>query len=231
VTSRILCIETSTDICSVCISLNGECISIKEITGFKHSSHLLPTIIDLLEEQSLKLQELDAICLSMGPGSYTGLRVGSSTSKGLSYSLDIPLIGINSLHSVANHAKHKLGEVGAHIFFPMIDARRDEVYTAQFDSNMNLLKPTAPLKIDNNFIHLLDKNRDYIICGNGASKVNNFTAIPTNVTLVPFDCSSASLCSLAQDAYLKERFEELDLFEPLYIKPPNITKPKAHFNI
>lgn len=225
---KILCIETSTDVCSVCICFGEEILGLREFKAFKHSSHLLPLILESIEASGVNKKELDAICISKGPGSYTGLRVGASTAKGLAFALDIPLIAIDTLKSLANTLLIKKNVKESNIvIMPMLDARRNEVYTAQYDIHLNELLPTQPMILNHYFIDQLSKQNEYYLCGNGSFKAEELCKNLQNTKIITTQCTSEGLCSLAKEAYDKNDFVSLDHFEPNYLKPPNITKPKS----
>ena len=226
--SKILCIETSTDVCSVCIAIEGKPHGLREFKEFKHSSHLLPLILESIEVAGIQKSGLDAISLSKGPGSYTGLRVGASTAKGLAYALDIPLISIDTLTALANGIVRGKNEIDENlVIISMIDARRDEVYAAIHDCHLNILKPTHPLILDSEFQKSLPADQQIIICGNGAKKANHYCNLNQNISIHPTECTAENLCTLSKDTFEKSQFENLDRFEPNYLKPPRITKPKS----
>src|SRR5690606_12369729 len=161
---HILNIETSTKNCSVSIALNGKTIALKEVAeeSFSHSEKLHLFIDNLLHENQVAYKDLCAVALSSGPGSYTGLRIGTSTAKGLCFALDIPLISVDTLLVLAKQVNQKA------LIIPMIDARRMEVYTAIFDANHQRTTPTQALVIDeNSFAEISD---EAIFIGDGAVK-------------------------------------------------------------
>ncbi|MEE9371850.1 MAG: tRNA (adenosine(37)-N6)-threonylcarbamoyltransferase complex dimerization subunit type 1 TsaB [Saprospiraceae bacterium] len=229
---NILCIETSTDVCSVCISRDDEIMGLNEFKEFRHSSHLLPLILSSLEEAGMPQSDLDAICISKGPGSYTGLRVGASTAKGWAFALDLPLLGIDTLLSLANGLLLAQREIPPHsVIMPMIDARRNEVYTSLYTLGLECLFPTQPMILDESFLDFISEERDYYICGNGAHKAAVLTQNMNNVHIIPTEATAHSLCALSQKSYSKKAFEILDHFEPNYLKAPNITKSKSQLQI
>lgn len=225
---NILCIETSTDICSVCLSVDGKVQVLNEFKEFRHSSQLLPLILSVLDKSSIDKTQLDAICISKGPGSYTGLRVGASTAKGLSFALDIPLIAIDTLTSLANGIIINEGISDSDsLIMPMIDARRDEVYAALYNSNLEVMKSTHPLILNETFSDGFSDLKRLIVCGNGAEKAREHCENVQNITILPSECTAQSLCTLAERAFRNKDFVNLDNFEPNYLKPPRITKPKS----
>ncbi len=172
------------------------------------------------------MSDLDGVALSSGPGSYTGLRVGASTAKGISFSRDIPLVTINTLEALAYRTSDQHRHRNWDYILPMLDARRNEVYAAEFDRALNIRKATASILIDQKFRSDLNPSAEYLICGNGADKVKALLPNLKNVYCVAIKCSSIGLAKLAQKYFTEEKFEVLDHFEPLYLKPPNITIPK-----
>ena len=143
----ILNIESATDICSVCISKNAETLSLQEADKeYSHTSKITILIERCCAEAGITLKQLDAVAVSKGPGSYTSLRVGASTAKGICYALDKPLITIDTLQSIALATFKKAKQ--ATFYAPMIDARRMEVYTSLFDKDLNLVQETHAKIID-----------------------------------------------------------------------------------
>ena len=152
----ILNIETSTNICSVCIAKDGNIIAKKESSEDKSHAKLLTLFIeDLFKEQKLSASDLDAIAVSKGPGSYTGLRIGVSVAKGLCYAKDLPLIAINTLQAMASGIISKISadDLNNSIIVPMIDARRMEVYSAFFDTKASFIRDVKAEIIDEKFIY------------------------------------------------------------------------------
>ncbi|HSH19755.1 MAG TPA: tRNA (adenosine(37)-N6)-threonylcarbamoyltransferase complex dimerization subunit type 1 TsaB, partial [Draconibacterium sp.] len=176
----ILNIETSTAVCSVSLAQNGSTLFKKESKeGLNHSKVLTVFIEDLFKENNIQLKTIDAVAVSKGPGSYTGLRIGVSVAKGLCYGLDIPLISVNSLETMGifaanNQDKYNLGKGNyPTLFCPMIDARRMEVYTALYNSKGEEIRPVSAEIIDENFISDLLENHKVLFFGNGAEKCKN----------------------------------------------------------
>ena len=140
----ILCLDTATDICSVALTRAGEVVTCRENSdGNSHARILLPFVEEVLKEAAVKPQELAAVAVSMGPGSYTGLRIGTSSAKGLCYALEIPLIAVPTLQIIAAGASKNLPGNQDVTFCPMLDARRMEVFTALYDSNLQPLNDVA----------------------------------------------------------------------------------------
>ncbi len=212
--SVILCLETASTNCSVALGVNGDVISVKEdfSSSFSHAERLHIFIRDILAENNLELSGLDAIAISKGPGSYTGLRIGVSAAKGLCYSLNLPLISVSTLTSIA----HQVTDNG--FIVPMLDARRMEVYTAVFDENKNQIeKTTAKILEPTSYLDQLEKGKTIFI-GSGVAK---FTEICThsNAVFIPEKLPSArEMVHLANAKYQTGDFEDVAYFEPYYLK-------------
>ncbi len=223
--ATILCIETATSICSVALSRNSKVVTHREISGgYAHAEKLVQFISELIAEAGIANKDLEAISVSSGPGSYTGLRIGISTAKGLCYALDIPLISISTLQSLAWKLKEDFGKQNTAeqmpvLFCPMIDARRMEVYTALYDENLKEVIPVSPLVIDeSSFSTYLEKHR-ILFTGDGAEKCREVLEVHPNADFSLAGLSSAvSQCALANDSFANNRFENLALFEPFYLK-------------
>ena len=216
---RILCIETSLDYCSVSIIEDGKVIDSENINIKKsHSEFILILIKDLLKRIKISLNQLSAIAVSEGPGSYTGLRIGVSTAKGLCFSLDLPLLSVNSLDLMIYDVKKKnLVESGS-LLCPMIDARRMEVYTKIVKDDLTIIKDTHAkiLSIDS-FNSLLKINKINFF-GNGSSKFKNIIKSNNAVFIEKIIPEAINFNQIVHDKYLKEKFEDLINFEPNYLK-------------
>ncbi|RNL56517.1 tRNA (adenosine(37)-N6)-threonylcarbamoyltransferase complex dimerization subunit type 1 TsaB [Pedobacter jejuensis] len=222
----ILQLETATAVCSVALSVNGETVFTKEESGQNlHASNLTLFIEDVLKASGYVFKDLDAIAISKGPGSYTGLRIGVSTAKGLCYALDKPLIAIETLTMMAaGFLSQNSGYKG--LVCPMIDARRMEVYTAVFDSELQILESTTAKIIDDlSFVNLLAEHEITFI-GDGAAKCAEILSNP-NAKFSSANFNSASnLSILAEDAFKIGTFEDVAYFEPFYLKNFVLTQPK-----
>jgi tRNA threonylcarbamoyladenosine biosynthesis protein TsaB len=211
----ILCLETATTNCSVALSEDGILLALKEDNNnnYSHAEKLHVFIDEILKENNLSVADLDAIAVSKGPGSYTGLRIGVSTAKGLCFSLDIPLISIATLASLAAQVEMEKGFV-----IPMLDARRMEVYSAVFDKELHEIRETKAEVLDeNSFVDYLEKNKTAFI-GNGVEK---FKAICThsNAKFITGKLPSArEMCSLVEAKYKISDTEDVAYFEPYYLK-------------
>ncbi|MEL6864979.1 MAG: tRNA (adenosine(37)-N6)-threonylcarbamoyltransferase complex dimerization subunit type 1 TsaB [Bacteroidota bacterium] len=221
----ILHLDTNTEICSVALAREGGLLAEQEISeGFVHASRITLLIQACLATAQYDIQQLDAVALSRGPGSYTGLRVGAATAKGIAYALDIPLIAVDSLHALALAAM--TNTPGADIYGPMIDARRMEVYLSLYDNEGKcLLKPEARIIDKHSFSRYFESGKQLIFCGNGAEKCMDL--MPDNqAQRLPILSAARHLIPLAYQQFTGKIFADLAYFSPLYLKPPNITKPK-----
>lgn len=212
--STILCIETASTNCSVAIGVNGKLLALKEDydSSYSHAERLHTFIKELVEDNDLKLSDLDAIAVSKGPGSYTGLRIGVSAAKGLCFSLDIPLISVATLTSIA----HQVEDEGTII--PMMDARRMEVYTAVFDKDKNQIEETSAKILDpESYSSNLEEGLVYFI-GSGVEKFKNICEHPNARYIEGKLPSAAQMVSLATMKHKKSDFEDVAYFEPYYLK-------------
>lgn len=225
---NILCIETATGVCSVALSQNGECtFKIEHPNDNAHAAELHVMIETILKQAKLSLSNVNAIAISKGPGSYTGLRVGTATAKGLCYALSIPLIAINTLESLTQLARKKISIKNESPFFiPMLDARRMEVYTATYNKMAEVVNPTTAVIIEaDSFSEQLQDNLCFFF-GNGSDKCKQIINHP-NAHFVPnISCSAEGLTSLAFQYYGADIFENLAYFEPFYLKDFIATQPK-----
>ncbi|MFT0713367.1 tRNA (adenosine(37)-N6)-threonylcarbamoyltransferase complex dimerization subunit type 1 TsaB [Flagellimonas lutimaris] len=212
----ILHLETATTNCSVSISRDDEIIVLKEnnAASYSHSEQLHVFIKEALKEASLSFSDLDAVAISKGPGSYTGLRIGVSAAKGICFSLDIPLISIPTLQSMANQVDLKPGE----LVIPVLDARRMEVYSCVYDNNYQKIRETrAEVINEESFVEYLGENKVYVM-GSGAEKCRGVLQHPNfifNESVVP---SAKDMVSMAFEKYESKQFEDVAYFEPYYLK-------------
>jgi tRNA threonylcarbamoyladenosine biosynthesis protein TsaB len=215
----ILQIETATTICSVALAEDGNVLAFKEIEQRNiHAEAITLFIADVLNSAGKEHAELDAIAVSCGPGSYTGLRIGISTAKGLCFALDKPLIAIETLESMANGMIAK-GISQETLLCPMIDARRMEVFTAVFDANGNKVQPTSAEIIDENSFHDLLQANKILFFGDGAEKCREVLGLYPNSQIEPtFTNSARHLTKKALEKYLNKDFEDVAYFEPYYLK-------------
>lgn len=213
--ATILCIETTTTNCSVALSVEGIVVSLKEENdkNYSHAEKLHLFIEEVLVKSEITKDKLDAIAVSKGPGSYTGLRIGVSAAKGLCFALEIPLISIPTLEALAYQVKNTDGTI-----VPMLDARRLEVYSAVFSKDKFQIRDTrAEVLNDHSFANYLNENNIYFI-GNGVEKFkpickhNNAIFMDQNLP------SSNEMGILAENKYQNNEFEDVAYFEPYYLK-------------
>ena len=216
---RIILIETSTALCSTALSENGAIVSYRESSAPKaHVSLTAVFIQEMLSERGLTIEDCDAVSVSMGPGSYTGLRVGVSTAKGLCFGSGKPLLAVGTLDTLvaqADDAAHDLTD-GLKYIIPMVDARRMEVYTAVFENGVQTTQ-TAPAIIDeNSFADLLEQGPCLFI-GDGAGKCADVIKHP-NARFCQCWPKASAMLAPAMKAYKEKRFEDVAYFEPFYLK-------------
>lgn len=233
----ILHIETSEEICSVALSEGHRLLAFRESKEERsHASQLTPLIIELLESTGFQLNQLDALSVSKGPGSYTGLRIGVSVAKGICYALDIPLIGVNTLEALSVGAcqkqylnKLKLDPTMKVLLCPMLDAKRMEVYRAFFNTNFQYEIETAAEIVERNaYQGILDKNQ---VCffGSGAHKIKNLINHPNAFFIPDVKPRSTYLIPFAYQAFIDQKFENTAYFEPYYLKDFVATTAKNKF--
>ncbi len=218
----ILLIETATKSCSVAISQNGLVLVKKEINEQNaHATSLTLFIDEVILQAKITFHQINAIAVSKGPGSYTGLRIGVSTAKGLCYALNIPLLAIDTLIAMAKGfiTQNKISKSSSALFCPMIDARRMEVYCAIYDVDCTeILKTEAKIIDENSFSDILDKKKVYFF-GDGAVKFTNTLSAQSNANIVDgFINSAADMSAAAYSKFLANDFEDVAYFEPLYLK-------------
>lgn len=211
----ILHLETSTKNCSVSISRNGQllCLCEEYDQNYGHSEKLHQFVNWALEGAEISMKELDAVCVSKGPGSYTGLRIGVSAAKGFCYGLDIPLIALNSLEILAQTQINN----GFDLTIPMIDARRMEVYTAIFDTNGKKISDIeAKILDENSFQEYADKKIVFI--GDGVEKSKTILNLPNAEFSEGIHPSAKQMIYLAEMKFQQKEFEDVAYFEPFYLK-------------
>lgn len=191
-------------------------------SNYSHAERLHLFIEDVINQANIKKTDLSAIAVSKGPGSYTGLRIGVSTSKGLCYALDIPLISVSTLEALANQVDVKEGLV-----IPMLDARRMEVYSAVFNAKGNQIRKIQAEKLDeSSFKNYLNESKVYFI-GNGVAKTKPLIKNENAVFIEDKLPSANNMSKLAYTKYKKSDIEDVAYFEPFYLKDFIALKPKA----
>ena len=219
----ILNIETATKNCSVSLAKNGDTIALREIAeeGYSHAEKLHVFIEEIIAESKISFEDLNAIAVSQGPGSYTGLRIGVSSAKGLCYALNIPLIAVDTLQSLAAQISISKG-----IIIPMIDARRMEVFNAIYDKSLNTLKPVSAEIITEESYQTNEEEIHFL--GDGASKCKEFLHKSNFIFYDEIIYPSAKQMSLLSfEKYKNSDTVDVAYFEPLYVKDFMITKKKA----
>ena len=211
----ILHLETATKVCSVALSKNGVILSSKEevADGFIHSEALTLFIEEVLSEANILLTELSAISISSGPGSYTGLRIGLSTAKGLCFALNIPLISVETLRALKACATNKNLTI-----IPMLDARRMEVYAQVFGSNGTILQNLDAIELNESTFSQFDP---FLVCGDGAAKCKEMWKERNLIWQEDLLCSAKGQAKIAFEKFERKEFENLAYFTPIYLKDAN----------
>ncbi len=213
----ILHLETATTNCSVALSNKGELVNLieKNEANFRHSDHLHLFLDQLMRDCKINYSDLSAIAVSKGPGSYTGLRIGVSTAKGLCYALNLPLIAVNTLEVLAEQIHPSPEDV----LIPMLDARRDEVFTLVMDANRNVLSPTIAKIISSETFSNWAPKGNKILFGTGAEKckklINDNSIVYNDSVIVP---SAKDMIKLVTKKLSINDFEDVAYFEPFYLK-------------
>ncbi|MEE4177087.1 MAG: tRNA (adenosine(37)-N6)-threonylcarbamoyltransferase complex dimerization subunit type 1 TsaB [Bacteroides sp.] len=226
--ANLLCIETSTRVCSVGILRDGDLLSIREdqSMNYSHSAVLTVFIENVLNESGLTAKDLDGVAVSQGPGSYTGLRIGVSAAKGVCYALDIPLMAIDTLQAMASLClETKTEALNAHpnadlplLLCPMIDARRMEVYHALFDTKLKHVEPTqAKVVEEGSFEEWLSRYR-VAFFGDGASKCKTLLQHPNALIFDDVFPSVKGMMTQTTEKFQASAFVDVAYFEPFYLK-------------
>jgi tRNA threonylcarbamoyladenosine biosynthesis protein TsaB len=231
----ILHIETATQVCSVALSAGGSILQIRETRDKNsHSTTITVFIDEMMKAAGMAFSSLDAVAVSMGPGSYTGLRIGVSTAKGICYAIDKPLIAVGTLQSMAAGAVKGMESAGMEslpiLLCPMIDARRMEVYSGLYDLN---LKPArdirAEIVTESSFAAELEQHQVWFF-GDGADKCKPLLGNHPNARFIDdFQLSASFMVNLAEEKFNRSEFEDVVYFEPYYLKDfiPGIPKVKG----
>lgn len=225
----ILNIDTTTSVCSAALTAEGMILChAEDFEGRNHAallSDFIKKCLDFAAERSLML---DAVAVSLGPGSYTGLRIGLSEAKGLAYALDIPLIGINTLELMATRVMFSTDEVDPEsILVPMIDARRMEVFTAAYDFSLTpLLAPTPLILDENSYSPLFATGRPVLLFGDGSEKAKSVISAPNAVFVPDVVPLALDMVALSERDFSRRQFIDLAYSTPLYLKDFQATKPK-----
>lgn len=226
----ILNIDTTTAVCSAALTAEGMVLChAEDFEGRNHAALLsgfIKRCLDFAAERELKLE---AVAVSMGPGSYTGLRIGLSEAKGLAYALEVPLIGVRTLELMATRVMFSADDIDPEsILVPMIDARRMEVFTAAYDFGLNELMKPGPLILDeNSYAGLIATGRPVLLFGDGSAKAAEVIKAP-NVRIIPdITPLAVDMVALAEREYARREFIDLAYSTPLYLKEFQATVPKS----
>lgn len=221
----ILNIDTTTNVCSAALAQDGKTIDIRE-SDEQHHSQLLGVYVDeLLKKHKINASDLSAVAVSMGPGSYTGLRIGVSLAKGLCFGADIPLIAVDTLRGLALSVAEQTERNS--LLCPMLDARRMEVYTAMYQRNGdNVFHTRAEIITPESFAAYINSQPVYFM-GNGSDKIHDILTPHANVHFIPgIKTSAAYMAPLAEKLFQENKFEDVAYFEPFYLKDFIATTPK-----
>ncbi len=221
-------IETATEVCSAALTKGEQVLCVREDSnGQSHSHNLLPFIDSLLKQADCPSAALQAVAVSIGPGSYTGLRIGASTAKGIAYALNIPVITVDTLESIAQGARQHVAAAAACQYVPMIDARRMEVYAARYDSQMRLMEAAAPVVVDEQAFGTLLAENKVVFCGNGMPKCKDLLSRCPNAHFADFTLSARYMLPAALRKWETEEFADVAYFEPFYLKDYVAAKPNV----
>jgi len=222
----ILAIETTTEICSVALGKDGQCVALKE--NERENSHAEKVIVfidEMLQQANISIGAIDAICISEGPGSYTGLRIGASAAKGLCYALNKPLIAVPTLQAMAWGAKELFPQEKQ--FCPMIDARRMEVYAAVYNERLEILDEVKNIIVDELFSAVFLRKSPVVFSGNAVAKVQPVLLGKPHAIFTTTKTSARYLLALGYEKYKINDFADVAYFEPFYLKEFQSKKAKV----
>jgi tRNA threonylcarbamoyladenosine biosynthesis protein TsaB len=224
--SLILHIDTATPVGSVCLSKDGQVL--QTLVNDKQQDHAASMVLfvkEIMRGQGITPADVDAVAVSAGPGSYTGLRVGVATAKGLCYTWEKPLIAVSTLQMMAQGVLSRTNNADA-LYAPMLDARRMEVYTAVYDASLNtIVAPHALILTPESFADQLSKHKIYFF-GNGSDKWQQLMPPNDNALFIPYILNAADMVPLATAAFEHKAFEDVAYFSPFYLKPFHTTTKK-----
>ena len=230
--ATILNIETSTEVCSVALTSEGQVLDHREnYDGQTHATLLSQYVKEMLDYARTREMTVDAIAVSIGPGSYTGLRIGLSEAKGLAFGLNMPLIGVNTLQlltvsTMFNHFIEENGEKGT-LYVPMIDARRMEVYSAVYNTALEaVLEPQAMILDEHSFENLLGQGYELVLMGNGSDKARQVLTCDGVRFIEGVKPVAVDMMALAEKAFREQDFIDVAYSTPLYLKEFQATKPR-----
>ena len=210
----ILNIDTAVDVASICLAKDGKVLSIAKNESQKdHASWLHIAIKEIFEKNNLELGSVDTLAVTRGPGSYTGLRIGIATAKGICFALNKPLISLNTLLVMANAAKDE----SADLLCPMIDARRMEIFTAIYTKGLEIVKDPAAITLNENSFAEYLSNKNICFFGNGSNKFKAIEKSP-QAFFSEIKTDASSMVSLSEKSFTEKKFADLAYAEPLYLK-------------
>jgi len=229
----IICLETATNLCSVALCDDAGVISLRESDESKsHASQLTVYIEEILQENHLTARDLNAVAVSKGPGSYTGLRIGVSVAKGIAYGASIPLIGIETtlamFHGIRGSRYFSGISDSDTLFCPMLDARRMEVYYAIYNSSGKKIKDISAEIINEESFFGFPESQKIIFLGDGAMKCKEVINRKSAVFADDFRMSASHMLNPVNEAYSNKLFEDVAYFEPLYLKDFITSKPRKN---
>ncbi len=225
----ILNIETTSDVCSVALGNHGQLVDLMEEQNTRdHASKLTVLIQKLLKKNKLSVQELDGVAVSKGPGSYTGLRIGVSTAKGICYAANKPLLAVDTLKMLCRQATDKVKEEQA-LYCPLIDARRMEVYTVLFSYHLHVIKPVMAEVINAEFLARELAGAKIYFFGSGAEKIKPLISSENAGFIPDIHPSAAHMLALSEEEFLQNNFQDVAYFEPFYLKDFIATTPRKKF--
>ncbi|MEX2597168.1 MAG: tRNA (adenosine(37)-N6)-threonylcarbamoyltransferase complex dimerization subunit type 1 TsaB [Salibacteraceae bacterium] len=225
----ILSIESATTMCSVALAKDGELIDFLEVNdGYAHAEKLAPFVDQLLKQNSILPTDLDAMAVSAGPGSYTGLRIGVSLVKGLCYGANLPLIAIDTLQQMClhPHVVKELNYLKDPVLCPMLDARRMEVYATIFDIGLKVQKPLSAIVLDDRSFEKELKQDAVLFFGSGMKKFKEVCQNKSAYFVPDVWPSAKQMVGLAEYSFEKGEFQDLAYFVPNYLKAFHATTPK-----
>ena len=222
----ILHIESTSTVCSVALSHNDQLLAIKELNnGYTHAENLHLFIQDVLLDVGISVKQLQAISVSTGPGSYTGLRIGYATAKGLAYALNIPLITVSTLRALTALAIQQIATDA--YYCPMLDARRMEVYCALYNQALEEIIPVNALIVSEESIMAFNKNKPIYFFGDGMPKSKELlNTLPSACYIENIVASAKSLIPLAYQKFIQQDFDNIAYAEPMYLKEFYFATPK-----
>ena len=224
----LLHIETATEVCSIALTSGNDVLTVCETNdGNSHSKNLLPFINDAMKQTHCQMNELNGVVVSIGPGSYTGLRIGVSMAKGIAYSLNIPIITVSTLESIAQGARNNESSEYQGLFIPMIDARRMEVFTATYDATMQRQNEVNAVIVEETTFNEIIDNNVITFCGNGMPKCREMLSTHPNARFYDGTLSAQNMLPAALKKWQLQDFADVAYFEPFYLKNYVAAKPNV----